>query len=128
MKFSIGNGWYFKYKNRTFVWPFLFSYSESWGIIHCGKSERKLLLILNLGRFHLRIPSPDGMGGTMRTTSFRIQWMFCEEEGMHGSTEEMEALRKEHDSRREISFCWRPDVTHFYWVREPSYAKKQAPA
>jgi hypothetical protein len=123
--FSIGNGWFFKYKNRTFVWPFLFSYSGSWGIIHLGESEHKLLLILNLGRFHLRIPPPDSLGGSMRTTSFRIQWMFREGWCMHGSVEEVEAIRKEHASRREIAFCWRPDVTHYYWVREPGFAKKK---
>lgn len=122
--FSIGNGHWFRYKTRTFVWPFLFSYGE-WGIIHCGRFERELILVLNLGRFHLRIPPPDGMAGSMRTTTFRIQWMFHEEDFPHGTMEEVEAIRRERASQREISFCWRPDVTHYYWVREPNFAKNK---
>jgi hypothetical protein len=38
-------------------------------------------------------------GGTTRSTVYHLQFRFGKKE-------------------RELSFCWRPDLTHYYWIRE----------
>lgn len=112
----IGNGWPHKVFGHNFIMPFMLSYGD-WGIIPLGRSEKQIPFVLRIGRFEFRILRPDHMGGSHRTISFHVQWMVYLPESVTYRMEEVDAFRKEHKSQREISFCWRWDMTVSYWKR-----------
>ncbi len=90
----------FRFFKRTFVWPFLISFKtepSSFG----GEYPFRL----TIGKWCVGIPKISRTGGTCRTTTYMIQFF------------------KDKRIAYEISFCWRPDVTHHYWIREPRYRR-----
>ena len=84
------------FEDRHFVFPFLVTWKTGWGTI---MSTRECRFYFRLFGFFVRAVPVCRMGGSMRSTSYTLQFRFGKRE-------------------REFSFCWRPDVTHHYWVVE----------
>lgn len=88
---------------RYFAFPIYVRFAEP-GIFYSDKSRHFLTISVNSFYFH--VCPIDRMGGTMDTTSLIFQ--------LGTST-----------WSRQLTLCWRPDVTHYYWNKESYFAKKR---
>lgn len=116
----IGNGWPNKVAGHRFVWPLLIAYG-GWGVIPCGHSEKEIPFVLRFRRFELRVLF-SGFAGTPRGSSMHIQWVRYlsskEIRQIHRSGgDDRDVFVAERETQREISICWRWDMTVKCWVR-----------
>ena len=88
-----------KFGKRYFVWPFLFRFYNS--LSNCGAYKTPMIS----GDFAIRFFSLR-TAGTMRLTDY-----FCD--------------IRFGNKFYQFNLCWRPDVTHYYWVRQVKIKEQQ---
>ena len=101
-RYELGNQG-FKWGRRYFLWPFLIVLQPTQGMI-CTE-YKDYMFILKLGKYSLKMPRVQRMSGSCKTTSWTFQ---------HSIGDKFIF---------DLSFCWRPDVTYDYLVRQPNYKK-----
>ena len=103
-----------KIGTRIFVLPWLFSFRKR----SCSVSTNDYLFVLQIGKYSIRILYPNRTDGSMKTTSFYAQFFKKEYDKEIWHQFEFNLLW-------EIGFCWRPDVTHHWLIREPRFRREQ---
>jgi hypothetical protein len=91
-----------KIGKRYLVSPIMIRFTNDWNIIG---NDDNFFFVLKMGSFKMRAIT-SGSAGTMRTHSLNVQF-------------------ERKDKKKELHLCWRPDVTHHYFIREPRGKAKQ---
>lgn len=81
-----------------------------WGSPGSFSDPFHCLILFKIGRYLIKIPNISRVGGTMRTISIAIQF---------GTISKVERFQ---ELKRELSICWRPEVT-WYYLHKTSYLK-----